>query len=166
MTCIADCRVDRGVTQRLELVDVELHQVTVVHRVSLVGEPESVVAGAPADVRDHRRSRWQPPLQDLLGALGLQRALGGVEPVSLLALLVVGPHPRISPSHETEPAARRSRLHPARGSMWAHGEKLPRSSLRLARRLLRVLIWPVVSQESRSSPLRQVPLPCPPPTMS
>jgi hypothetical protein len=73
---IADRRADRGVTRLAQLVDVELHQVAVLHGVATPGQPRGVPTGSPADVGHDGRSRRQSPEQDLLGPFELQGTLG------------------------------------------------------------------------------------------
>ena len=67
----------------------ELHQVAMMHRVPLPGQPQRVAPRPAAHVGDHRRRRRERPLQDLAGAGVLHLAERRVEPVALLPAHVV-----------------------------------------------------------------------------
>ena len=90
--CIADGRVgpiEAG--QRVRgLLDMQRHEVAVMHAVAERGKPCAVAPGPAADVGDHARRSRQVAGDDLLRPGELQRAGAAVEPVALLAQLVVG----------------------------------------------------------------------------
>ena len=66
------------------------HEVAVVHAVAERGQPRAVAPGPAADVGDDARRSRQVAGDDLLRPGELQRAGATVEPVALLAELVVG----------------------------------------------------------------------------
>ena len=68
---------------------VQLHQVAMLDPVPETGQPERVPARPATDVSHHSGCRRKATQQDLLGALQLQRALGGLQPAALLAPVVV-----------------------------------------------------------------------------
>src|SRR5215213_7991908 len=77
----------------------QTHEISMLHCVTQVGQPQRIPPRPTSDVGDYRRRGRKPPPQNLLGALKLDCTFRIAQPVPLLAVRVMRLHLGIRRAH-------------------------------------------------------------------
>src|SRR5215212_10425040 len=96
---IANFGVNHRPARRLELLHMQTHEISMLHCVTQLSQPQRIPPRPTSDVGDYRRRGRKPLPQNLLGALKLECTFRIAQPVPLLALRVMRLHLGILRAH-------------------------------------------------------------------